>query len=169
MIECGTGVQIPLFFGVLLLQHYDDLHPMVEIKESSTLHVNDVAIIVKQGSSKFGHKVVVTDPNWNGMVKVYFQEDQEAPSTQKGDQRGSIKSFLREHLQKEVTHNVRRKSERLSIELHDNETCRTAVALLSSLSDRRLIISSTALLLFRPGVCGAAKEQRTNPAPHVSH
>ena len=87
MIECGTGVQIPLFFGVLLLQHYDDLHPMVEIKESSTLHVNDVAIIVKQGSSKFGHKVVVTDPNWNGMVKVYFQEDQEAPSTQKGDQR----------------------------------------------------------------------------------
>ena len=158
MIECGTGVQIPLFFGVLLLQHYDDLHPRV-IKEMDGFHIHDMAIIVKPGSSKLGHKVVVTDPDWNGMVKVYL----------KGDETREIKSYLNEHLQRDITHLTRKNSQRVSMELHDNETCRTAVALLSSLSDRRLIISSTALLLCRPGLRGGAKEQRTNPAPHVSH
>ena len=111
-----------MFFAVLLLQHYDDLHPMVEIKKNSTLHINDVAVIVKPGSSKYGRKVVVTDPSWNGMVKVHAQGDQ-----------GEIKSFRREHLQKEVTDLAKRKSERLSIELHDFETCRTVLARLSPL------------------------------------
>ena len=57
------------------------------------LEVNDIAVIVKPGSSKFGERVTVIDPNWNGMVKVVHG--------------GDTKSFLPDHLQRdEVSENA---------------------------------------------------------------
>ena len=105
---------VGLFFAVLLLQHYDDLHPRVIIKDSSTLCVDDAATIVKPGSSKFGQKVVVTDPEWNGMVKVHMKEDQNRET----------KSFLSEHLHKVAANPEEPQSERLSMEHHDIKTYR---------------------------------------------
>jgi hypothetical protein len=127
---CGSGrgaLGAPRLGSVSYRKYDSNINDSFDMVSENSFKMGTTVQVIKEGSSKFGTRAKVVNPDWNGMVKVVLA----------GDPQSSHRSYKPADLEIVVLTSEEAQEElAMTLEMHDAELAEIRIALMSERASR---------------------------------